>query len=527
MPGLRFGKKYVFRIAEIVCRAYDYRNNNKRMGKIMTKKYLQLIIALVIISAVFIVPVMANTIENDHNKDDQKIDIDITNNNQKITNNDIDIKNTDIDVTNINVDKSVTNNVKTTFDTDITNNNIHNDIDVTNNNQKITNNIDNSKTTNNVDNSVTNTVKNTFDTDITNNNQKITNNIDNSKTTNNVDNSINTDLSRTTNNNDNRDYSINTDLSRTTNNNDNRDYSINTDLSRTTNTDNRVDNSVTTNNNQVTNTDNHVDNSVNQKTIISGSNNEQTIINGGNIGSIGTKTYNQQQYITQTTIIAAPEENPEYYGLHIGTIDSQIVSLYNGEVLVVTNDNDQDIIQNEGDVYRYTIKSSLPVLAYVISSTHNDKAEFDKTNAPFYDVYMHKFDLSNLPTVYVGKYRSPNQQFNVTLPEGGRYSLVIDTRVSQAIDGHTAKMEADSLDVSYTIEKLKDGQHSPYIRTFVGSNEMYPVLENGMADTSSGNSNHVVTPAPTPTPKPTPVPTPISTPVPSISASAGNTSVGK
>jgi len=177
------------------------------------------------------------------------------------------------------------------------------------------------------------------------------------------------------------------------------------------------------------------------------------------------------------------QDNPDYYGLNIGLITTQIVSLYKGQALVAYNDNDQGIPQKTGDVFEYTIQSSLPVLAYVVNANEANRAEFDIDVAPVYDQYAHKFDVGNLDTIFVSKYRSPQQQFVVTIPEDGRYALVIDTRVSQALDGRTVKITDDSVDVVYSINKTHSGSPNEYIKPIIGVRSYFPILSNGMADT--------------------------------------------
>lgn len=358
---------------------------------------------------------------------------------------------------NQNQDNSVTNN----YDTDTINNDIdvNNDVDVTNN--QVTNN-----------NQITNNDQQYFD--ITNNH--ITNNEHN-----NIEEQINNN--QVTNNNqisNNFDTDIKNDFDIT-----NR---FDTDIKNEYNTDvtNKFDTDITNNDNGVTNNDNSVSEFYFKK--------ESTVVNN--------------QITNQ--VIVTQEDNPDYYKLDVGLIDSQIISVYNGQVVVAPNDRDENILQREGDVFRYSIRSSLPVLAYVINSNDGNKAEFDYTVAPVYDNFMHKFDLANLNTVYLGKYRSPQQTFTVTLPQNGRFSLVIDTRVTQALDGHkNMKLTADSVDISYSIVKVRDGNPSQSRHPIIGEISVYPILENGMIDSSGGSLT-----IPTPVLKPAPVPTVVPTTTP-------------
>jgi hypothetical protein len=174
-----------------------------------------------------------------------------------------------------------------------------------------------------------------------------------------------------------------------------------------------------------------------------------------------------------------------YYGLDVGTISDQIISVYSGQVIVVMNDNDQGIVQQPGDKFRYTITSSMPVLTYVVNANEAKRAEFDSDVAPVFDSYLKKFDFANLDTIYTNKYRSPHQQFTVTIPEPGRYALVIDTRVAQALDGKQTPITSDSVDLTYVVEKISNGDPVKYMRNVVGTTDMYPIDENGHAVTSA------------------------------------------
>lgn len=220
----------------------------------------------------------------------------------------------------------------------------------------------------------------------------------------------------------------------------------------------------------------------NAKSTVNGNENDVTTINNNlNInGDVNgaTKVVNNQE---MTFVLP---KSSAYYGLDTGVItDRQILSLYLGQVLV--SDTDKSDLQMEGDKFRYTIQSSLPVLAYIVNSNEANRAEFDIDVAPVYDTYLHKYTVGNLDTIYVGKYRSPQQQFEVTIPEAGKYSLVIDTRVAQSLDGRQTPITPDSVDVVYTISKLSNGTPKQYVNNMIGIIDMYPVLEDGKADTSA------------------------------------------
>lgn len=185
--------------------------------------------------------------------------------------------------------------------------------------------------------------------------------------------------------------------------------------------------------------------------------------------------------------------NPDYYGMDTPVVTEPIISLYEGQVLIVMNDpgNEQMSIPGEiskpGDVYKYTIRASVPVLAYVINANDAEKAEWDSSCVPYYDQYMHKFTVGNIDKIYMSKYRSPQQQFNVTIKKEGRYSLVIDTRVSHAKNGifSTISDDSNTIDVIYSIEKVENGSPKKFTRTALGTTDMFPILKNGMADTAS------------------------------------------
>ena len=186
-----------------------------------------------------------------------------------------------------------------------------------------------------------------------------------------------------------------------------------------------------------------------------------------------------------TNVFMPSKSIPNYYGLDAGVVTSYIASLYEGQVLVVMNDDNERIVSQPGDKYRYFVRSSVPVLAYVINANDAQKAEWDITCAPKYDPYMHKFELGNIDAIYVGKYRSPNQQFEVMIPKDkpGRYALVMDTRVSHAIDGQTTKITDDSIDIMYYMEKIQNGTPSQFARSRIGKIDVFPISVNGMADT--------------------------------------------
>jgi hypothetical protein len=279
------------------------------------------------------------------------------------------------------------------------------------------------------------------------------------------------------------------DNSVTTNNNQAYDINNNVDINAHNSVDNSVDESVHENtyakqsgedNTQIVNTVN-----TKQETTVSqdGSDNTQTVItnNGGVVDQ------SKHSSATSQVTIINPKNDPNYYKLDTGVTTSQVISLYDGTSFVAMNDNDIPTIQKSGDIYRYTIKSSVPVLAYVIDAKEANRAEFDIDVVPVYDRFHHKFDLGNLDKIFVNKFRSPQQQFNVTMPEDGRYALVIDTRVAHTLDGRTAKVSDSSVDITYSIEKVESGSPIVDNHIVIGTTDIFPTKENGKIDNTDPN----------------------------------------
>lgn len=198
---------------------------------------------------------------------------------------------------------------------------------------------------------------------------------------------------------------------------------------------------------------------------------------------------NSQTVVTDTSttnVFEATKLPANYYGLDAGVVTNYIASVYEGQVIVAANDQDsqKEVLSEVGDKYKYYVRSSVPVLAYVINMNDAPKAKWDRECAPKFDPYMDKFELGNLNAIFVGQYRSPSQQFEVTIPEKGRYALVIDTRVAHSMNGQTTKITDDTVDVTYFMEKTGTGAPVKFERTVVGGNNMYPILTNGMANTA-------------------------------------------
>ena len=200
--------------------------------------------------------------------------------------------------------------------------------------------------------------------------------------------------------------------------------------------------------------------------------------------NIAGNVVNGASAVSNTQMVIIPKGSANYYGLDTGVVAApSITSLYSGQVLIVMNDEVTGKNQLAGDVYKYTVKSSLPVLTYVINANDAPKAEFDIDVAPVYDPSTHKYELGNLDTVYVNKYRSPFQQFEAVMPEDGRYALVIDTRVAQLLNGKQSKITDDSVDVTYYVEHTGYKPTPAPRRSTIGTVSMYPILQNGMANT--------------------------------------------
>jgi hypothetical protein len=198
---------------------------------------------------------------------------------------------------------------------------------------------------------------------------------------------------------------------------------------------------------------------------------------------------NQQNSITDASItnnFEAVKLPANYYGLDAGVVSNYIASVYEGQVIVAANDQDskKEIVSEAGDTFKYYIRSSVPVLAYVIKMNDEEKVKWDNVCAPHYDPFMDKFDLGNVEPIYVGVYRSPSQQFEVTIPEKGRYGLVIDTRVAHSLDGRGVQITDDSIDITYFVEQTGKGVPKKFERAVIGKTLTYPILSNGMANTA-------------------------------------------
>jgi hypothetical protein len=179
-----------------------------------------------------------------------------------------------------------------------------------------------------------------------------------------------------------------------------------------------------------------------------------------------------------------PDPKAVHYTLDTGSISSEVTSIYLGEVIVVTNNRNDSIVQREGEKYQYTIKSSIPVLAYVIHSSDSDKIRSD-SGAPIYRWVEQKYTHGNVQVVFDRNHMSTFQQFTFDIEENGKYALVIDTRVSQQLDGLRSKISADTVDIFYSIEKLTmNTTNNNVTSTIIGKVDMFPVDEFGKINTS-------------------------------------------
>jgi hypothetical protein len=230
-------------------------------------------------------------------------------------------------------------------------------------------------------------------------------------------------------------------------------------------------------------TDNNYNGKVNQKAIsdVNGNNNDVDTVNNaytvnGDVTSGATAVNNQQSVTVNLPKSAA------YYGLDTGVfLNKKIISPYIGQVVVKDLDN---VPQVEGDVYRCSVWTSLPTFTYAVNNNQVNRVKHDDDVAPTHDDITDDFDLSNLDIITDNEYRSPQQEFEVVIPENGWYSLVIDTRVSQSRNGKQTHISDDSVDVYYTIIKIKNGNPLESKRTIIGNTETFKVLEDGTLDTT-------------------------------------------
>jgi hypothetical protein len=241
---------------------------------------------------------------------------------------------------------------------------------------------------------------------------------------------------------------------------------------------------ITGDNNTQTNSNYNYQTSLAAQGVITGSENNMinTNINGDvNLIDKNTMSTSSSQFITNNFL---PNPVSTHYILDTGPVSSQVMSIYDGEVITIPNDDGREILQRKGEIFRYTIKSSIPVLAYLMNS-RDDYSVQAQSNAPVYDTVFKKFSHGNLVIEYKQKHLSTFQQFAVTMPENGRYSLVIDTRVSQRLNGGQSTISANTIDLYYVIEKLSGGNYTTvHDSKYIGTTETYPIGADGNAVTS-------------------------------------------
>lgn len=200
------------------------------------------------------------------------------------------------------------------------------------------------------------------------------------------------------------------------------------------------------------------------------------------------KTEIDTQYADSSTTINynfLPDPKALHYTLDTGFIASEVTSIYLGEVLVITNNRNDSIIQMEGEKYKYTIKSSIPVLAYIIKSSDGNKVRSDD-GAPVYQWVEQKYTHGNVQVVHDREHMSTFQQFIYDIKDTGKYALVIDTRVSQHRNGLLSKITDDTVDIYYSIDRLIMNQTSVAAVTYdtVRNVSTFPVDDYGRAITS-------------------------------------------
>ena len=207
-----------------------------------------------------------------------------------------------------------------------------------------------------------------------------------------------------------------------------------------------------------------------------------TNINGDiNLIDKNTMSTSSSQLITNNFL---PSTTSIHYTLDTGPITSQVISIYDGEVITINNDEGREVLQRSGNQFRYTVKSSIPVLAYIIN-TNDANAVQAQSSAPVYDTIFKRFDQGNLAVEYRQKHLSTFQQFTFTVKKDGRYSLVIDTRTSQRLNGMQSVISGNTIDLYYLIEKVTGGSYTPIQDSkYIGTTDTYSLRPDGSAITS-------------------------------------------
>jgi hypothetical protein len=243
------------------------------------------------------------------------------------------------------------------------------------------------------------------------------------------------------------------------------------------------------------------DNSVNQNAngVVAGIGNTQTIqnsdgyINGdGNVQNVNTVNADSVSYSNTATsqsgtYINVVNEAPEYTyhdRLDIGTVNTEIVSLFMGEVEVV-GAKDERWLQ-AGEQYKMTYKSACPLLAYVVDGNYKDRVRL-WDGAPSYDVVYQKFDHNGISVTKLVKNNlqtsdrerlSTQREVQFVAPEAGTYWFVFDTRPAIHKNGQLIGMNDildSTCDITYSIEAMEyvhvPGEFRP---DMIGTRDMYP-----------------------------------------------------
>lgn len=243
------------------------------------------------------------------------------------------------------------------------------------------------------------------------------------------------------------------------------------------------------------------DNSVTQNAngVVAGIGNTQTIqnsdgyINGdGNVQNVNTVNADSVSYSNTATsqsgtYINVVNEAPKYTyhdKLDIGSVNTEIVSLFMGEVEVAGAKDGRRI--QAGEQFKMTYKSACPLLAYVVDGNYKDRVRL-WDGAPSYDVVYQKFDHNGVATTKLVKNNlqtsdrerlSTQREVQFVAPEAGTYWFVFDTRLSLHKNGQLTGMNDildSTCDITYSIEAM-DYVHQPgEIRPdMIGTRDMYP-----------------------------------------------------
>lgn len=249
-------------------------------------------------------------------------------------------------------------------------------------------------------------------------------------------------------------------------------------------------------------TDNSVDQNANG--VVAGIGNTQTIqnsdgyINGdGNVQNVNTVnadsvSYSNTASSSSGTYINVVNEAPEYTyhdKLDIGTVNTEIASLFMGEVEVVGAKDGAWL--KAGEQFKLTYKAACPLLAYVVDGDYKERVRL-WDGAPVYDTVYQKFDHNGIVTTKLVKNNlqtstrerlSTQREVQFVAPEAGTYWFVFDTRPSLHKDGRLIGMNDildSTCDITYSIEAM-DSVNVPgqTHQEMIGTRDMYPTDEYG------------------------------------------------